>query len=445
MLINKTTHLRLLSMFVLVLGLTLTSCKDSSTSAIDEDNMAESMGVMMNNSTTTNVYISDNTTDTYDPIFPPTADPAWQTSVCYQENTFGINATWSNPHKAFEVGTHPWEPGTFNAKWINASPSISSNLTKDKDGKIGPDGFNWTRYDKQVTGNGDFVIQLLADNCSWVYLADENSNSPQLIGYQPDGSTPGEYGVTLDGNHTLIFIIFDGGGLAGGKFRLETTESFGGEAPAPIEPIEPANQDPVANAGSDQTVEATGPTTSVTLDGSGSTDPDGDILTYKWTNGSTDASTTVNLGVGTHTFTLTVTDEQGASDSDDVVITIKDTTAPVLTYSQETNSLWPPNHKMVLVATGISASDIVDGATDVTVTVSSNEAANGRGDGNTNTDYDVVMNADGTQDVYVRSERSGRGNGRIYTISMSTSDVAGNTASESFEVQVAHNKGRGGR
>lgn len=451
----KTTHFRILGMFLLIAGLTFTSCKDSSTSAYDEKDMtisAQSVGDMMNN-TTANVYISDNNTDTYDPLFPPTADPNWTTSVCYQGNSFGINASWSNPHKAFEVTQHvrwpgdarphPWENGTFDAKWINASNSMNSIDTKNAAGVAGPGGFNWTRYDKQVAGNGDFVIQLLADNCSWIYLTDENGNSPQLIGYQGAVSTPSNYGVSLDGDHTLIFIIFDGGGLAGGKFRLETTESFGGDVPPPLEPPTPVNTAPVANAGDDVTTEATGFTTSVTLTGSG-TDADGDTLSYSWSNGATSASTTVELSVGTHTFTLTVADGQGASHSDDVVITITDTTAPVLSFKQETANLWPPNHKMVLVVTGISASDTVDGTTPVTVTVSSNEAINGKGDGNTDWDWEVVTKSDGSQDVYVRSERSGKGNsGRTYTITMSTSDEVENTSTESIEVTVAQNKGRG--
>ncbi|MFU8862078.1 MAG: PKD domain-containing protein [Cyclonatronaceae bacterium] len=393
--------------------------------------------------TNTNVFLSDSNTDTYDPIFPAFADPQWQTSVCFQENSFGINADWKNPHKAFEVGPHPWESGTFDAEWINAANSLDSNQTADQNGNIGPDGFNWTRYDLPVVGNGDFVVQLLADNCSWIYLADEHSNSPQLVGYQGAVSTPGEYGVSLDGNHTLIFIIFDGGGLAGGKFRLETTESFGGTPPPPIV----TNNPPVADAGPNQTVEATGPTTSVTLNGSGSSDPDGDALTYSWSVGGTEIATgvspTVTLGLGTHAITLTVDDGNGDTDSDDVTVTVEDTAAPVLSYNRVTNNLWPPNHQMVLVATGISAQDLVDGATDVTVTVTSSEAVNGRGDGNTNSDWDVVVNPDGTKDVYVRSERSGGGNGRTYTISMNTADLSGNNASGSFEVHVVQNQGRG--
>ena len=43
----------------------------------------------------------------------------------------------------------------------------------------------------------------------------------------------------------------------------------------------PANQPPVANAGTDQTI--TLPINSVTINGSGSSDPDGSISTYLWT------------------------------------------------------------------------------------------------------------------------------------------------------------------
>jgi hypothetical protein len=48
--------------------------------------------------------------------------------------------------------------------------------------------------------------------------------------------------------------------------------------------ISPSNLPPVANAGPNQTVECSGHGTPVTLDGSRSTDPEGDNLTYLWTN-----------------------------------------------------------------------------------------------------------------------------------------------------------------
>jgi hypothetical protein len=94
------------------------------------------------------------------------------------------------------------------------------------------------------------------------------------------------------------------------------------------------NHPPVANAGPDQTLECGGTTTAINLDGSASSDPDGDPLTYAWSeNGqqiATGVKPTVNLSYGMHTITLTVTDSHGASSSDTMNVTIQDGTAPVI-------------------------------------------------------------------------------------------------------------------
>ena len=92
------------------------------------------------------------------------------------------------------------------------------------------------------------------------------------------------------------------------------------------------NYDPVANAGSNQSVDS-GET--VTLDGSGSSDSDGSIVSYVWeqVSGSTvtitDATNeTASFVVPTVTetsswvFSLTVTDNEGATGSDEVEITV---------------------------------------------------------------------------------------------------------------------------
>ena len=94
--------------------------------------------------------------------------------------------------------------------------------------------------------------------------------------------------------------------------------------------VNEVNPAPVANASNDQTV-ATGGT--VQLDGSASSDPDGQALTYNWlqTGGSqqmylSDPSaitpTFTASSTGVYTFTLTVTDTYGLADNDEVVITV---------------------------------------------------------------------------------------------------------------------------
>ena len=83
------------------------------------------------------------------------------------------------------------------------------------------------------------------------------------------------------------------------------------------------NQPPVANAGPDQTVYEG---TSVTLNGCGSYDPDGYIVSYEWMEGSSLLSESVEFSrifpVGTHYITLRVTDDDGASDTDTVVVKV---------------------------------------------------------------------------------------------------------------------------
>lgn len=160
--------------------------------------------------TTTQIYTSGPGVTAYDPITPASAYPDnWPTTVCTTQPAVGLDAAWTNPHPAYDFGTraHPWQPGGLSASWINAWSTMNS---------VGPSGHNWTRYEMPVDGNGDFVLNLLADNCSWIYLDD------QLVGFQGSVTTPAAYPVTLDGPATLTFIIFDGGGLAGGMFQLET-------------------------------------------------------------------------------------------------------------------------------------------------------------------------------------------------------------------------------
>ena len=100
-----------------------------------------------------------------------------------------------------------------------------------------------------------------------------------------------------------------------------------------------ANEPPVANAGPDQTV-TDGDNSGaemVTLDGSASSDPDGTVASWTWFDGASQIATgmtpTVSFAVGTHTVRLDVTDNDGATDSDEVVITVEPFTAALIDYS----------------------------------------------------------------------------------------------------------------
>lgn len=225
------------------------------------------------------------------------------------------------------------------------------------------------------------------------------------------------------GTHTVTLTVTDANGVTDTDDVVVTV----------------TNVAPVARAGSDQTLECVSGGATATLNGSASSDMDG-TLSYSWTNGATTAITSQAFGLGSHTATLTVTDNNGAQDSDNVQINVVDTQDPAISMVVSPATLWSPNHKMVKVASGISATDGCYSSTALSVTVTSNEPINGLGDGDTAPDWSVVNNGNGTYDVFVRSERSGTGAGRIYTITATSVDGSGNTATSTGTVTVAHSQ-----
>lgn len=179
-------------------------------------------------------YSSGTTVQAYDPIFPSVAYSDWVNQACggsFPAPAGGrpdpvpapayelTDPAWGTATHNSYVVSHPWA-GVVGTPWINA---WSDNASR------GPAGQSWTRYEMPVEGNGTFALKLVADNCSWIYI--DNT----LVGFQPvggEGTGDNTYGVTLNGQHTLNFIIFDGGGLAGGNFSLTTTTT----PPPPLNP-----------------------------------------------------------------------------------------------------------------------------------------------------------------------------------------------------------------
>ncbi|MCK5449005.1 MAG: hypothetical protein KAJ43_12720, partial [Gemmatimonadetes bacterium] len=129
-------------------------------------------------------------------------------------------------------------------------------------------------------------------------------------------------GETLDatfdvGIHLVTLTVTDNESATGTDSLIITVVSTGGNLP------------PSADAGPNQTVvdsDASG-STPVRLDGAGSSDFDGTIASWSWSEDGMEIGTgetlTTPLNVGVHTVTLTVTDDLGATDTDDVTITVQ--------------------------------------------------------------------------------------------------------------------------
>ena len=209
------------------------------------------------------------------------------------------------------------------------------------------------------------------------------------------------------------------------------------------------NELPIASAGPDQTVEANQPNAAnVQLNGSDSTDPDGDPLTYIWRkNGEIIAGPTGNdisnvvLSLGMHNIELTVDDGNGGTDIDSVNIEIVDTTPPELSVELDPTLLWPPNHKMKTITATVSVNDICDpNPTWIFLSIESNEPEEGPGKKN----YpDIEGAAIGIADTEfkLRAERLGNENGRIYTVTYQVTDASGNVNTAEATVVVPHDMG----
>ncbi len=109
------------------------------------------------------------------------------------------------------------------------------------------------------------------------------------------------------GEHTITLTVIDDNGATDTDTVVVTINAL-----------------PVADAGADQTVNFS---EEVTLDASGSSDSDGTIASYQWKEGTTVLSTDISFSksdftLGEHTITLTVTDDDGATNTDNVVVTV---------------------------------------------------------------------------------------------------------------------------
>jgi len=152
-------------------------------------------------------------------------------------------------------------------------------------------------------GDGDHVTLSMTGGTAGMSFADNGDNSG-TFSWTPSFSQAGSFTVTFTGN--------DGNGGSGSASTAITVNNV--------------NRGPTADAG--------GPYSGVTgvpvgLDGTGSSDPDGDALTYDWVFGDGEAGTGANVShtyasVGSFTATLTVTDPSDLSDDDDATVTIAD-------------------------------------------------------------------------------------------------------------------------
>ncbi|WP_107852861.1 NHL repeat-containing protein [Oceanimonas marisflavi] len=234
------------------------------------------------------------------------------------------------------------------------------------------------------------IITTLAGNGSFGFSGDGGpATSAQL-------RSP--VGVAVDTNGNLY--IADGGN---NRIRLVTPE-----------------QPPLANASGPYSVNEGG---TVVLDGSASTDPDGDPLTYAWdldNDGQFDDASGVNPSyvagsqLGAMTIALQVTDLSGASDSATTTVTVQDV-APVI-------NLFSANDEPLMLGNPAEAHAVLSCASGDVCT-----AQLDWGDGTT----EAVVPADGNVTLARTYANPG-----VYALHLTLSDDDGNSLSQSYQYVV---------
>jgi hypothetical protein len=148
------------------------------------------------------------------------------------------------------------------------------------------------------------------------------------------------------------------------------------------------------------------------------------------------------FGLGTTVVQFRATDDSGNPRTCTANVVVQDTLPPSIAFTLDPTRLWPPNHRLVPIGAAVTVADVCNpNPPFVLASITSNEPDDGLGDGDTVNDIQGA--AFGTPDLafLLRAERSGKGNGRIYTVVYTVTDGSSNTVSATQAVVVPKSQG----
>ncbi|MBF0431135.1 MAG: hypothetical protein HQK83_07645 [Fibrobacteria bacterium] len=149
-----------------------------------------------------------------------------------------------------------------------------------------------------------------------------------------------------------------------------------------------------------------------------------------------------DIGLGTHTIQLITTDAANNEVVSEITVEVKDSESPTLAPLASTQILWPPNHKMQEVVIEANAADNSGQPVVLTVEIASSETLEFEKDGTPIPDFEIIdiEQSTGTIILNLRSERKGKGDGRIYSVTITATDNSGNSSTTVVEIKAPHNQ-----
>ncbi|MEH7119420.1 endo-1,4-beta-xylanase [Neobacillus vireti] len=162
---------------------------------------------------------------------------------------------------------------------------------------------------------------------------------------------------------------------------------------------------------------------------------------YKVDNGAEQTGNSFTISdEGIHTVTYWSVDNAGNVEAQHTATVKIDKTVPTLNITLDKTTIWSPNHKMVPVTATISSSDNGSGINSVVLTsITSNEKI--ASDDIQNAKLNTPITGS-TSSFDLRADRFGNGNGRVYTITFTVTDKAGNVTTKSVTVTVLHDQSK---
>ncbi|MGK2863251.1 MAG: PKD domain-containing protein, partial [Chitinophagaceae bacterium] len=292
---------------------------------------------------------------------PPTANAGNDIVLTLPANSTTL--TGSGTDADGTIVSYAWShvsgPATFTLATANAASTALSNLVQgtytfrltvtDNSGTIATDDVtvtvNATPNQAPTANAGNNIVLTLPTNATTLTGSgtDADGTIVSFAWSRVNGPTTFTLGTPNAATTTLTNLVQ---GIYVFRLTVRDNASATGtdDVTVTVNAAPVVNQPPVANAGNN--IVLTLPTNSTNLAGSG-TDADGTITSYAWTRvsgpttftmGSPNAATTTltNLIQGTYVFRLTVTDNGGATATDDKTVTVN--AAPVVNQPPTANA-----------------------------------------------------------------------------------------------------------